>query len=304
MRQTTATMHAILTALILSLLPPPPAWAQALTPAEMNRMGVMYHHGQGVRQSYSSAVRWFRDAAEAGHAEGMFNLGVMYERGRGVAQSDSEAARWYRAAAEAGHGSAMLNLGVMYQRGLGVGQSSSEALRWYRAAADAGNAQGMHNLGWMYFNGRGVAQNNAEAARWWRAAHDAGLHAQEGFSGAAWTRLGEFHHYGRGVAQNDAEAALWFGRAADRGHSEGKWWLAWAHAHGRGVPQDPARAADLLLRSERAGLRWFRNAPQNIPAATLRAVQQRLREAGHFTVPPTGHFGQRTLAALRAYVGE
>ena len=233
----------------------------------------------------------------------MYSLGLSYELGRGVAQSDSEAVRWYRAAAAAGDAGGMNNLGLMYAQGRGVAQSDSEALRWYRAAAAAGNALGMNNLGWMYFLGRGVAQDNAEAARWWRAAYDAGHFGSEVDTGETWTRLGELYHYGRGVRQDDAEAALWVRRGADRGFSEGVWWLGLITAQGRGVAQDPARAADLLLQSERAGLRWFRATLERYPAATLRAVQARLRDAGHYSGALDGNFGPASLAALRAYAG-
>jgi hypothetical protein len=58
-----------------------------------------------------------------------------------VAQSDVEAARWYRKAADQGHAKAQFNLGFMFSQGRGVAQSDVEAARWYRKAADKGLAQ-------------------------------------------------------------------------------------------------------------------------------------------------------------------
>ena len=55
--------------------------------------------------------------AEAGDAELQFSLGVMYEHGEGVRQDNAEAVRWYRKAAEQGYAEAQHNLGVMYARG-------------------------------------------------------------------------------------------------------------------------------------------------------------------------------------------
>ena len=63
-------------------------------------LGVMYEHGEGVRQDYAEAVRWYRKAAEQEYAEAQNNLGVMYAEGRGVRQDYAEAVRWYRKAAE------------------------------------------------------------------------------------------------------------------------------------------------------------------------------------------------------------
>ena len=47
-------------------------------------------------------MKWFRKAAEQGHAYGQFNLGYMYENGLGVVKNIGEARRWYRKAAEQG----------------------------------------------------------------------------------------------------------------------------------------------------------------------------------------------------------
>ena len=54
-------------------------------------------------------------------------------------QSDATAAKWYRKAAEQGHALAQHNLGAMYANGHGVPQSLSESLRWLRKAEAAGN---------------------------------------------------------------------------------------------------------------------------------------------------------------------
>ena len=70
----------------------------------------MYGNGRGVRQDDEEAVRWYRRAAEQGHASGQYNLGFMYENGRGVRRDRVEAARWYQLAAEQGNASAQERL--------------------------------------------------------------------------------------------------------------------------------------------------------------------------------------------------
>ena len=47
-------------------------------------------------------------------------------RGVGVAEDNIEAARWYRAAAEGGHARAQTNLGYLYAHGLGVPQDQGK----------------------------------------------------------------------------------------------------------------------------------------------------------------------------------
>ena len=54
----------------------------------------MYENGQGVAQDYSAAMKWYRMAADQGHANAQYNLGIMYYQGQGVPQNTSEALRW------------------------------------------------------------------------------------------------------------------------------------------------------------------------------------------------------------------
>ena len=63
----------------------------------------MYDNGKGVAQDYSAAMKWYRMAADQGHANAQLSLGVMYENGRGVAQDHSEALRWLHKAQVQGH---------------------------------------------------------------------------------------------------------------------------------------------------------------------------------------------------------
>lgn len=51
----------------------------------------------GVRKK--EAVRWFRSAAQQGHAEAQLNLGVMYAEGKGVPQNYIEAHKWFNISA-------------------------------------------------------------------------------------------------------------------------------------------------------------------------------------------------------------
>ena len=59
-----------------------------------------------MRQDDEEALRWFRRAAEEGHADAQYNLGYMYLNDRGVRRNLVEAVRWYRLAAEQGHADA------------------------------------------------------------------------------------------------------------------------------------------------------------------------------------------------------
>jgi tetratricopeptide (TPR) repeat protein len=62
------------------------------------------------QDNYAEAVKWYRKAAEQGHAEAQYALGYSYQYGHGVAQDDEEAANWYRKATEQGHEAARQEL--------------------------------------------------------------------------------------------------------------------------------------------------------------------------------------------------
>eukprot|EP00747_Dinoflagellata_sp_TGD_P073018 gnl/TRDRNA2_/TRDRNA2_157720_c0_seq2.p1 gnl/TRDRNA2_/TRDRNA2_157720_c0~~gnl/TRDRNA2_/TRDRNA2_157720_c0_seq2.p1 ORF type:complete len:255 (+),score=46.43 gnl/TRDRNA2_/TRDRNA2_157720_c0_seq2:193-957(+) len=130
----------------------------------------MYHNGQGIEQNDAEAVRWYRKAAEQGHARAQFNVGVMYHNGKGVEKDDSATAYWHRKAAEQDVVMAQYNMGFMYENGVGVEQSYSEAARWYLSAAEQGDARAQSNLGVMYEEGQGVEHSMTQAAKWYRKA--------------------------------------------------------------------------------------------------------------------------------------
>ena len=141
-----------------------------VTAEEQFDLGVMYCGGEGVAKDYAEAAKWFRKAAEQGHADARYLLGFLYDNGVGVANDYAEAAKWYRKAAEQGHADAQSVLGLLYFKGQGVAKDYTEAAKWYRKAAEQGHADAQYFLGSLYYNGQGVAQDEAEAERWFRKA--------------------------------------------------------------------------------------------------------------------------------------
>jgi len=145
-----------------------------LTPDALYNLGILYDNGQGVKQDYSSAAKWYTKAAEQGHASAQYNLGVLYDNGQGVKQDYSSAAKWYTKAAEQGDASAQAWLGVLYANGQGVKQDYSSAAKWYTKAAEQGDASAQAWLGVLYDNGQGVKQDYSSAAKWYTKAAEQG----------------------------------------------------------------------------------------------------------------------------------
>lgn len=105
---------------------------------------------------------WTR--AEQGDAKSQFDLGNVYLSGMSVLPQDhGKAARWYRLAAEQGHADAQVLLGTLFDSGLGVPVDHGEAAGWYRRAAEQGHVDAQHSLGTAYILGRGVPQDFVSA---------------------------------------------------------------------------------------------------------------------------------------------
>jgi len=64
----------------------------------------------------AEAARWFRRAAQQGHAYAQSHLGKLYELGDGVPRDWRRAVHWYRLAALQGRGEAAARLAALLGR--------------------------------------------------------------------------------------------------------------------------------------------------------------------------------------------
>jgi len=121
---------------------------------------------QAVSSTQSFGIDDYRQLAESGDVEAMYNLGVIYSRGMGVEQSFVESLKWHRLAAEKGLVIAMRSVAIRYEKGEGTQKSYIVASEWYKRAALLGDFASMNNLASMYSKGQGVEQDLAMAYAW------------------------------------------------------------------------------------------------------------------------------------------
>src|SRR5260370_35045754 len=69
----------------------------------------MYENGLGVPQEFTTAVNWYRRAADQGNTAAQLNLGVMYDNGWGVTRNHVIAHIWFSLAAAMGDRDAAKN---------------------------------------------------------------------------------------------------------------------------------------------------------------------------------------------------
>jgi TPR repeat protein len=137
-------------------------------------LGNLYESGQSVLPlDPEEAARWYRSAADKGHAGAQMNLAMMHLDGFGVARDVVQAVAWYQKAARSGDAMARFSLGAIYEAGAaGVARDEVKAAEWYRQAAGQGLAIAQYRLGVMYRDGRGVGRDRESAIGWLRTAAD------------------------------------------------------------------------------------------------------------------------------------
>jgi TPR repeat protein len=137
------------------------------------RIARMIHYDQ-LEGEDAEAARWYRMAADRGHAAAQNNLGLLHEQGRGVEADPAAAVAWYRRAAEQNLVAAQVNLARCYDQGIGLAENPEAAAEWYARAASQQHAASQFRLGEMYAAGRGVPQDSKKAAKWLRRAEKNG----------------------------------------------------------------------------------------------------------------------------------
>ena len=111
------------------------AWADV--PKETFELGALYYSNG----DYQTSFKLWQPLAENGYAEAQYALGVMYFQGEGVKQDYAKAVKWYTKAAEQGNVGAQTILGAFYEGKYFINvveRDLSKAKEWFRKACDNG----------------------------------------------------------------------------------------------------------------------------------------------------------------------
>jgi TPR repeat protein len=151
----------------------PPINEKATDPEEQFEIARRYQLGKsGTEENQEEAAKWFRKAAEQGHARAQTNLGMSYYYGRGVPRDETESLRWLRKAAEQNHPKAQFELGVAYRDGKGVPQDKVRAMMWMILSAGQGGIAARVVGGGLSRSLTPEARQEARMlARQWRESH-------------------------------------------------------------------------------------------------------------------------------------
>jgi hypothetical protein len=123
-------------------------------------LGCIYEYGHcGLQPDMSTAMFWYKKAAEQGNAKAMTNLGCCFQK---IGISD-EAVTWLEKACDAGDDMAFGMLSVHYLNGIGVEKDEDKAFALAKQGADLDDAEGYKMLGICYLLGSGVEQDTDTA---------------------------------------------------------------------------------------------------------------------------------------------
>ena len=191
----------------------------------------------------------------------------------------------------------MVSLGLLLETGDHAPKDLKAAYALYEKAAERGSADGALDLAVALTTGKGINVDIPRALALLQKASDDG-------SARATFDLAALVDQGRG-GKPAGEALDLFRRAGAEGYPEGYRAAAVLLDEGRGVPKNPAAAAEDLLRAVAADAGEARleltGKTQTWKAETVRELQARLKSAGYFSGSVDGKSGPALGPALNQW---
>ena len=221
---------------------------------------------------------------------------ALLARAKAAAGLRDEAVTLYKEASDRGDLRAMVSLGLLYDTGDGVPKDPARALELYARAASLGSADGAINYAVALFKGDHVAKDVPRALKLLDQ-------ASQGGSAIATFNLGVLAQ--QGAYGSRADALPLFQRAAREGEPKAYRAAAVLLDEGRGVPKDPEKAADLLLRGAASDdgeiIEKISDHADTWTKPTIEATQRKLKAANYYDGAIDGVAGPQLVAALRTW---
>ncbi len=129
-------------------------------------LGFTYRANGTEYANYPEAEKWFMQAAEAGHSNGMILLARLYCQNMDML---GKALPWFHRAAEAGRTDSHLWMAEIYDMPDFEGYDPAEAMKWYQlvaAGSSSSNYRAMIELARHYRDGSGTEKDLIEARVW------------------------------------------------------------------------------------------------------------------------------------------
>ena len=218
-----------------------------------NNLGMCYEQGAGVEKDFEQAFVCYKEAADKGYAQGMFNLGYLYLRkakANKLMEYYEKAAHWLRCAINADNQlvDGYFYLGFLFEKGLGVDHDFQTAFNYYRHAAQLNHPQACKRCGDMLYSGHDLlAPDKSEAMKYYNKAAELGDPDAHNALGLIYENGGD------GIEKNDELAFQSYLKAEQLGCADASVNLALMYENGQYVPQDSEKAKDLMIEAATKG---------------------------------------------------
>ena len=131
--------------------------------------------GMGCEKNKEEAEKWFRKAAEQGHAKARDYLDyLLMEQTPQDKNNNNYLIYQLRKAAEEGDVEVQYELGARLYYGNKCNVNNEEAVKWFRKAAEQGYTKAQYLLGQSFVLGMGCKKDEKEAIKWFRKAAEQG----------------------------------------------------------------------------------------------------------------------------------
>ncbi len=130
--------------------------------------GELAEHYYKIEPNTDRALKWGKQAADAGDITGLIVLGNIYYTGTGVGRDHGTALKFFEKALQLDNDNRYVQdqLGMMYYKGEGVEANFRRAADLCKLAANKGQPGCQYYLGLMYVNGEGVTQDIDRGIDW------------------------------------------------------------------------------------------------------------------------------------------
>lgn len=176
----------------------------------------------------------FKEAAEAGDADGQYEYGKMLYDGFVFEQDRDLAVYWLGEASAQDHVPATAKLAQIYYTDQDFYQKDL-ALKWLNRAAFLGDPESLYIMGNLYIEGDMVEKDWAKGFEYYQKSAAKGYVKAQG-------AVAKSYHEGLGTPQNYHLAAKWYEQAGFQGDLLSQYNLAVLYKKGRGVKRDIVRA--------------------------------------------------------------
>lgn len=195
-----------------------------------------------------TAAKWFRKAAEQGHAAAQCTFGKCLRDGVGVPKDEAAAAEWFRKSAAQNNANAQFALGQCYDDGAGLLKNKFAAWEWFSKAGKHAHSQAQLRLAFKLEHGSGVAKDDITAFGLYQKASNS---EDQDVADAARVEVARCLLRGIGVTQDEREAVKRLRELADAGSLGALHLLVECMLAGK--PKNETKAAELLEKAARGG---------------------------------------------------